>query len=172
MPNPLLVVIDMQNGFVNENSEGCIPSVNQCISFAREHNIPVVFTRFINDKNSGWVQWMHWEKLMTSPEIDLHDKVDYQGEPIFDKTLYSAFTKDFEDYITKNQYDTMYFCGIATDGCVMKSAVDAFEKNIHPIVIQDACASHAGQDIHDSAIILLKRYLGIDQIVNLADIPV
>jgi nicotinamidase-related amidase len=63
----------------------------------------------------------------------------------------------------------LVLCGIATDGCVLKSAVDAFERGIEPVVVTDACASHAGREIHEAGLLLLARFIGPGQLKSAAD---
>jgi len=46
----------------------------------------------------------------------------------------------------------------------LKSAVDAFERDIEPVVITDACASHAGGAVHEAGLLLLGRFIGKDQL--------
>jgi hypothetical protein len=48
----------------------------------------------------------------------------------------------------------------------MKTAVDAFERNLTPVVISDACGSHAGVDVHNAGLLILERFIGKDQIVT------
>jgi nicotinamidase-related amidase len=46
----------------------------------------------------------------------------------------------------------------------LKTAIDSFERGIEPIIIEDACFSHGGQQAHDAGIFLLKRNIGKNQI--------
>ena len=57
--------------------------------------------------------------------------------------------------------------GLKRDKC---SAVDAFESDIEPIVVHDACASHAGQAAHDAGLFVLSRFIGKNQIRGLDDV--
>jgi len=63
----------------------------------------------------------------------------------------------------------LVLCGIATDGCVLKTAVDAFERGIEPVVVVDACASHAGNAVHEAGLLLLGRFIGAGQLRSVAD---
>jgi hypothetical protein len=42
----------------------------------------------------------------------------------------------------------------------LKSAADAFEKNIRPVVIFECCASHGGRVYHNAAKKVLGRLTG------------
>ena len=166
----ILVVVDMQNGFVNQTTEHILEPIQKLIRFAESTGTEVAFTRFINHSNSGWVKWIHWTRFMESPEIDLHPTLLPLANHVFDKSAYGAFTAEFAKYIADRGIERMFFCGIATDGCVLKSAVDAFERDIEPIVIQDACASHAGVEVHKAGLLLASRFLGKRQLIRMNDL--
>ncbi len=70
------------------------------------------------------------------------------------------------DVIADGGYETLLLIGIATDGCVLKTAVDAFEQGLTPIVLSDLCASHAGNQVHEAGLLLIGRFIGKDQIIS------
>jgi nicotinamidase-related amidase len=78
-------------------------------------------------------------------------------------------TPELENYLREQQVERLVLCGIATDGCVLKSAVDAFERGIEPVVVTDACASHGGSEIHEAGLLLLGRFIGAGQLKSVAD---
>ncbi|MET8146633.1 isochorismatase family protein [Sphaerisporangium sp. NPDC005288] len=61
-------------------------------------------------------------------------------------------------------------CGIATESCVLKTAADAFERNLTPWVIEDASASHAGEVSHEAGLLVTARFIGPRQFVRAAEI--
>lgn len=63
-------------------------------------------------------------------------------------------------------------CGIASDGCVLKTAVDVFEQGIVPVVLKDLTASHAGEAVHEAGILLISRFIGQDQVVESSTIGI
>lgn len=168
--NTALVVIDMQNGFLNSSTEHIVPAISNLLDNAEQHGIPVAFTRFINRPDSGWVRWIRWSRFMTSPEIDLIPTLAARACLTFDKSAYTAFVPAFCDFIGKRAITRIVLCGVATDGCVLKTAVDAFERGIQPIIVADACASHAGADLHSAGLLLASRFIGKRQIVSVKDV--
>ena len=167
---PLLLVIDMQNGFVTGKTEHVVPGIKTLVEHFNEAGLPVAFTRFINRPDGGHVKWIGWSRLMAEPETDLAAELRELAVNVFDKNGYTAFTSEFERFLQAHNIDTLILCGIATDGCVLKSAVDAFERNIRPLIVQDACASHGGDALHRAGLQLLARFVGGKQLVNVQDI--
>ncbi|MGC4784757.1 isochorismatase family protein [Micromonospora zamorensis] len=68
-------------------------------------------------------------------------------------------------------WEEFYFCGVATESCVLKGAVDAFEHGFTPWLIADASASHAGIEAHEAGLLVARRFIGPGQVIPLADVP-
>ncbi|MBN4004123.1 isochorismatase family cysteine hydrolase [Nostoc sp. LPT] len=161
----ILLVVDMQNGFISEKCRHIIPTVIKLIEQFLAAGKLVKFTRFINTADSNYVNLIHWSRLMQESETSIIDELQpYINNNIFDKPYYSAFTENFSIFILLNQISKIYFCGVATDSCILKTAIDSFERGIEPVIIEDACSSHGGQQAHDAGIFLLKRNIGKNQI--------
>lgn len=165
----MLLVVDVQNGFVNAHTRHVVAAVNVLVDAFRARGEPIAFTRFVNIPGSGYQRWIGWTRFMQEPENSLCDVVHAGAAPVFIKHGYTAFTPEFEDHCRAQRIERLVLCGIATDGCVLKSAVDAFERGIEPVVVADACASHAGQEVHAAGLLLLGRFIGSGQLKSVAD---
>ena len=56
--------------------------------------------------------------------------------------------------------DEVHLCGVDTDACVLKVALDLFDMGYRPRILLDACASGNGADYHERAIEIFTRQLG------------
>jgi nicotinamidase-related amidase len=164
----VLLVIDMQNGFLGEKSRHIIPNVVTLAIECQLRSIPIVFTRFHNREGSPYESLIGWRRLRTEIETNITEELSVFSGQIIDKNFYSAFTDDFEQLLNENGWRTLILCGVETDSCVMKTAVDAFERNLTPVVISDASASQAGLDMHNAGLRILGRFIGKDQLVTTA----
>jgi nicotinamidase-related amidase len=68
--------------------------------------------------------------------------------------------------LSERGWTDLYVCGIDTDICVLKTAVDAFEYDLTPWILQDACASHAGPEAHTAG-----RFIGTNHIIQTTSLP-
>ncbi|MDB5198050.1 MAG: isochorismatase hydrolase [Chitinophagaceae bacterium] len=168
--NDLLLVVDMQNGFINEKSNFIIPVVKELIELFQQKNKLVAFTRFINHPNSEYRRWINFTRLSIEPEIDIIKELEGLPKNIFDKNHYTPFTNEFKNFLIEKEVNQIFICGVATDSCVMKSAIDSFEAGIHPIVIKDACYSHAGEEAHTAGLLVISRNIGRSQVKSLSEI--
>jgi nicotinamidase-related amidase len=107
-----------------------------------------------------------WDKVHRAPETDLVSGLLELTETLIDKNFYTALTAEFVTVIAENGWQTLLLCGIATESCVLKTAVDAFELGIRPIVVADACASDMGEESHLAGLLILENILGREQIMT------
>lgn len=153
-----LVLIDLQDGFLSEETRHVIPRIRQLLKESRFDHI--AGTQFYNHSESPYVRLMGWSGFMASPELDLHPYAAEHCERVFWKNTYTCFNEEFETYLRENAIDKLYFAGVDTDCCVLKSAADCFERNIPFEVLADCCASNGGANSHQAAIRVMERLLG------------
>lgn len=105
---------------------------------------------------------MDWKHLYSSPDTDIASElIPYAlGSIILDKYNYSAATPDFLEVASVHNWLDIAICGIDTDQCVLKTALDIFECGLTPWVITNASASTGGDQLHDSALIIIGRAIG------------
>ncbi len=166
-----LVVIDVQNGFVNERSRHVIPIVVDLVAEWQGAGGDTIFTRYLNYPGSPYERLMQWSLLQTSPEIDIVPElapyVD-RARAIIDKKVYTLFTGEGVEVIRRGGWTDLVFCGIATESCVLKSAVDAFELGYTPWIVHDASASHDGPATHEAGLLVAGRFIGANQLIGAA----
>jgi nicotinamidase-related amidase len=174
----VLVVVDMQNGFVSSKAQPVVPKVVELVERWEQTGRDVVFTRFLNEHGSQFENWIHWSRFMKekedgspNPEIDIIPELVAHADralAVIDKpALYSPFTPDFVELLRDHGWTQFVVAGIATESCVMKTAADSFERGIKPLVVTDACYSHAGQERHLQGLGVIKAFIGRDQLVTI-----
>lgn len=139
----------------------------------------MVFTRYSNYPESPYERLVGWYGLHESPEIDFAPELEpYVQKPdsyVIDKTIYTAFNQEGRALFAEQGFTDLFICGIATDGCVLKTTLDAFESGYTPWVLEDACASNATrvppQEVHRSALLLMSRLVGAGQIIRSGEAP-
>ena len=81
--------------------------------------------------------------------------------------VYNAYNNELKLYINTNNIKTIYLCGIDTDACVLKTALDLFENNFDVKVIEDCSMSHSGIEYHISAINMLRKLIGNQNVIKM-----
>ena len=157
----LLLVIDVQNDFINDNTSKILKKIEDLVKSDKFDNI--IFTRFINDENSIWYKKLNYDGCMTSHGMAI--TIDTGIHKIFDKRIYSALNDELKNYIVDNNIDKIYLCGFDTDACISKTALDLFENNYDVYILKDYCMTTAGIDLHNVYINNLKRLIGEDKVI-------
>lgn len=154
-----IVIIDVQNGFMTNRDTKKLPS--KIIELLKNKKFDyIVATKFINKKGGPYDLLMGWHGLMDDKSIELSSEISKITNKIFEKNIYSCFNDEFLNYIDENKIGKLYFVGIDTDCCVLKSATDCFERNIPFKVLINYCASNGGESSQEAAIKVLTRMIG------------
>ncbi len=168
MKNALLI-IDVQKFFINEFTKD-IPK--KIADFLETYKFDfVLFFKFVNSKDSNFVKFLNWQKMFSSPDIDIVPELEKfvtKGN-VFDKLTFSAFKSEkFLKFLKENEIKELYICGFDTDGCVFSTVMEAFDLGFNVKVLQDLCASHHSKGYHKNAVEILKRNAG-SLLANSAD---
>ena len=101
------------------------------------------------------------QHLDQPPVVSVAELKPYAGPhtPIIDKYIYTLFTPEGTRLVAERGWTDLYVCGIDTDICVLKTAVDAFEQNLTPWILKDACASHSGPEAHTAGLFIAERFI-------------
>lgn len=164
----LLLVIDVQNGFVRTPEVSNTVEKIQALLSAGEFD-SVIATRFMNAANSTFETQLGWRRLQTDYEQELDSRIAKYIDFVFDKTVYSCIDKNFIQKLIQlndGQYpEEIYIAGIDTDCCVLTSATALFEYGIRPLVLVDFCNSNGGEKSHEAGILCMKRLIGEKQLI-------
>jgi nicotinamidase-related amidase len=164
-----LLVIDVQQGFVNRHSSGVVPAIVRLVEGWRAAGAPVVLTRFHNEPDSPYEKITGWTRLRTTEEQALVPELAPFAEDaaaVIDKAQASIFTPEGTEIIRDSGWSDLVLCGIDTDACVYDSAVAAYQSGYRPWIVTDACASSGGTQYHDAALLLAARNIGASQLVT------
>lgn len=172
-----LVVVDVQNGFITKDSAPVVPIIANIAQRWLTAGGRAIFTRYHNYPDSPYERLIGWYGVREPSEIALVDELavflEHPLVHVIDKTVYTLFTDEGRQLLADQGFTDLLICGIATDGCVLKTTLDAFESGYTPWVLADACASSAtrypAQQVHESALLLARRLVGAGQVITSAD---
>lgn len=161
--NNLLLIIDLQKDFINENTEDLINKIEKLID--NKLFKYVAFTKFINNKNSQFHKILNYNGCMTENGKSI--VINTNNYRVFEKGIYTALNNELVNYIREKNIDTIYLCGIDSEACILKTALDLFENNYNVKVLREFCMSHNGQEMHNNAIIILEKLIGKQNVITI-----
>lgn len=169
MDSKILIVIDVQNGFIKTDyARGKASKITKLIASGLFDK--VVATKFTNYTDSMCEKCFNWSELKTSEQTDLYDNLETIADETFTKTTYNCVNDKFIELLVKLNSgklpEKVYLCGLDTDACVLATAIGLFERSITPIVLENYCFSTGGNEYHNVGLKCLERLIGKSQIID------
>ena len=171
-----LIVIDMQNSFVAEGgtyetapARDMIPRLERLIAFAREHEMPIVWTQSDHSAPHSGIMLKKFPPIREDREL-------WRGETSFDlypamvqpapgefrvvKHKYDAFWETDLDAILRNSgVETVIIVGTATNVCCESTARSAFFRDYQVVFLSD-CTASFDPDMHAAALKTVDVFFG------------
>src|SRR5689334_14598743 len=98
---PVLVVTDVQNGFVRKQSAHVVPII---VNLVQHWRGDIMFTRYLNYPGSPFERFFGWSRLQSAPETDIVRELEpFLGRGVvLDKTVYGPFTNEGEKLVKQH----------------------------------------------------------------------
>jgi nicotinamidase-related amidase len=163
-----LLIIDPQKGFKNKKTEKAFKKIDEISDY-----FDIVFASlFFNPDNSLYKNLLYWHSFAKQKDARYFDLAIKKSKKI--KTIethkYGKLNWKIKLYLKLYRIKTVFICGMETDACVYKTALDVFDMGLTPVIIEDACGSCRGKEFHDMGIALAKRQIGEDQVIPFAEV--
>lgn len=157
----VLIVVDMQNDFIDgalgtPEAQAIVPKVQEKIAQAREAGTLVVFTRdthqedYLTTQEGKNLPVPHC--LMGSHGWQIHESLDHQGAPCFDKPAFGS--TELVKFLTMlPQVEAAELIGVCTDICVISNAMmikGALPEL--PLTVDSACCAGVTPESHENAL--------------------
>ena len=126
----VLLVVDIQKGFVNSEYDYLVDKINKYIE-NNEYD-KIIFTKFINN-NPLFSSKLNYVKLKDEEEQEIVVNIP-NNSVILEKRGYGLSLENIE-YIKNLNVKEIDICGIETDACVYAIAMQLFDNNIYPNIL-------------------------------------
>jgi isochorismate hydrolase len=158
-----LLVLDMQNYFMDPESHAHVPSgrailpnIRSLVGFFRGAGRPVIFTRHsLKPGEDPGIMGRWWRDNVRedTPESAIIESLDVKdSDAVIRKTRYSAFVgTDLERMLKSKCVESLVIAGLTTHLCCDSTARDAFMKDFAVFFVVDATATWT-EDLHVSSL--------------------
>ena len=157
----LLLVIDFQKEFINENTSHSITELNDLVNSNKYDK--VLFTRFINSPENPVYKKANWKGCITEDSIEI--PIDTSNNKVIDKSTYTAYNSELIKYIKDNNIDNIYIAGFDVDCCVFVTALNLFENNYNTYILKDYVYSCVSEELKEEVLTILGRCIGDSYII-------
>lgn len=167
MEKPALIIIDMVKDYFAEDksypitplAREIIPSINRMIAQFREKGFPVIFsTDAFQEDDFIFTSYMHPHAIAGTKGAEVVSDLDMQKEDLWlPKPRFSAFfDTNLEETLKEQQITLLAVAGIATNFCVLTTAMDALCHDFKAVILED-CSTAFSQVIHDQTLAIYRK---------------
>lgn len=157
-----LIVIDMEQAFIDEASPLCIkqaratiPACSEVIEKARERKIPIFFVNRVYRKNGSDVEFTRYQSWLeggrylaphSTGALSIEVPPEFQpkeGEYTIIKPRFSAFFQTELDLILRRLgVKTLFLAGTTTPNCIRTTCYDGLSLEYNIVILEDCCSSN------------------------------
>ena len=157
-----LLVVDMQNYFLDEKSHAFIPAgrtalpnIQNLISKFRDTNRPIIFTYFgVKDNEPDPIERWWGESIKNgSRESRIISELEPRKDDlIIRKPTYSSFNDTvLETFLQANNAKNLVISGVMANLCCEMAAREAFVRDFNVFFVMDATATQ-NEELHEATI--------------------
>jgi isochorismate hydrolase len=150
-----LLVLDMQEYFLNQESHAFVPSapailskINALAAAFKRNDLPVIYTRHINHPEDAGMMAEWWQDLITAehPMAALSGQLALEDAQVLQKTQYDAFYKtELEEILLEQGVTDVVVCGVMTHLCCETTARAAFVRGFRVWFTVDGTATYTAE---------------------------
>jgi nicotinamidase-related amidase len=169
-----LAVIDMQRVFAEPGSPWLAPRFAEITGpvgrLVEAFGERVTFTRFVAPATpaGAWRgYYAQWPFALRPPDARIYQIVDeFSPERVLEATTFGKWGPELAADVGSG---ALVLAGVATDCCVLSTALAAADAGVAVRVVADACAG-SSDDSHEKALDVLRLYAPLVEVVSLADV--
>ncbi len=165
--HPALLIIDMVKDNFDEAkglaitpfARAIIPAINTTIRRFRDNGWPVVFsTDAFHPDDFIFKGRMKPHSLAGTAGAEVIDELDREASDYWlPKPRFSAFFKTgLENWLRQRGITLCAVSGIATNFCVLTTAMDSLCHNFKTVILEDCCAA-SSRELHESTLGLYRK---------------
>ncbi len=170
-----LLVLDMQNYFLDPGSHAFVPSapaiipgIQKLIAAYEGRDRLVVFTRHVNDSSNAGNMATWWRDMIvdTNPLSQISPHFDSADRHVLTKSQYDAFLdSELEELLKSESIEHVVICGLMTHLCCETTARSAFMRGYNVWFAVDGSATY-NREYHQASLLNLSHGFAVPVLVN------
>jgi isochorismate hydrolase len=162
----VLLILDMQNFFLDKKSHAFVPSaaaiitnIKRLIDLFKKYNSEIIFTRHINNTENAENMGKWWRDILTINDdlSEITDKLLFENAKIKIKSQYDAFYKTgLEDELKSKKISQIIIAGVMTHLCCDTTSRSAFVRGFEVFFGIDLTATY-NRDFHTATLYNLSH---------------
>jgi nicotinamidase-related amidase len=169
MKNPVLIVVDMLNDFLENwdaaRRDKLVQSINELVDIMRARSATVIWVRqeFEPDLSDAFPEMRVKGiriNIKGTPGCQIISALSVSpSDPVIVKKRYSAFFgTNLDDLLSQIKPDAIILAGINTHACIRTTAIDAYQRD-WPVVLASDCIDSYDREHHEVTLRYMKDKL-------------
>lgn len=141
----ILLAVDVQPEFADSDGH-----YEKILEFIKNSDFDeIVATKCTNHPNSAWEKYADWQDLMDGTK-----PLEFEADRVYEKIGYGM-----DDYSVLDRTAHYSIVGFNTGACVLKVALDLFDREYDFDVLADYCYSSNGAEHHAKGLWTLRNLM-------------
>lgn len=145
----ILLAVDLQKEFADKDGK-----YEEILAFLKEAvrgggYDKVIATKCVNNKKSNFVRYNNWHKLIKGAS-----ELEFEADEVIEKQGYGLL-----DYSMLPEGSIIDIIGYDTGACVLKIAMDLFDREYDFRILAKYCYSTGGKEHHELGLKILKNIM-------------
>ena len=177
---PAVLVVDMQHDFCDADAPTTLAPriaetyepIRRLAASARSRGVPVLYTTgLVAADGSSAGLWRHKGRFHKEGRVQIEgsrgaeivpEVAPQPGDRVIRKWRPSAFFEtDLEIFLRVRQIDTLLMTGTSLSGCVRATAVDAFMRDIRPMIVREGVVDRTQSVFEANLFDLEQKYADV-----------
>lgn len=147
-----LMVVDMQNYFLDPDEHAFVPSgpvvipnIQLIMNACRDSNIPIICTQHVNTTEDAGMMGIRWHELIREKDARsaICKDIPVKDATVIKKPQFDAFfNTELEQLLREKGIKQLIITGVMTNLCVESTARSAFARGFDVIIPVDATAAY------------------------------
>lgn len=161
----VLMLIDYQKGFYNDNSKRIIKPITKLVKNKKFDYI--IQTMWFNSGVNNFTECLNYEECKVDGKDAGLIKL-FHGATVYPRVnQYSCLTEEVKNNLKYNMH--IYLCGLEIDACVLGTAFGLFDYGFKFNILED-CTASVDEKIEDAAKQVIKRQFGDSMLIQSTDL--
>lgn len=165
-----IIVLDMVKNFeTKEHVKKIIPNIQAILKAAKDSNVPIVYVCDMHRPTDKlYFEFSGYEPhcLIGTESGDVIEELKPEKPDLIvrKRNLSGFHATDLEITLRAMGVDRIILTGASTDGCILFTAVDGYQRYFRVVVLNDCTSSARGPDWHNWALRLMETTMNIENL--------
>jgi len=163
-----IIILDMVKHFEGkEHVKRIIPNIQSVIKGAQDAKVPVIYVCDMHRPSDKlYFELSKYEPhcLIGTESGEVIDELKPEKPDLIvrKRNLSGFHATDLEITLRAMGVDRIILAGASTDGCILFTGADGYQRYFHVVVLNDCTASARGTDSHEWALRLMETTMNIE----------